>query len=85
MESLSDVAENFGDVNLLFTLLILALLDKSDKEGGGGGGAAGAISLLAGLSLASQLGQSFGGDQPGQSVAATSGGAGVGGQLDMSA
>lgn len=84
LESLSDVAENFGDISLLFTLLILALLDKSDEEGGGGG-VAGALGFLAGLSLASQLGQSFGGNQSGQSIAATGGAGGVGGQLDLSA
>ena len=82
LEALSEVAENFGDISLLFTLLILALLDKNDEDGGG---AAGALGLLVGLSLASQLGQSFGGDQPGQSIAATGGTGGLGGQLDVSA
>lgn len=79
-EALTDVSQNCGDVNLLFTLLILALLDKGDEKGGG---VAGALSILAGLSLASQLGQTLG-NQLGQSIAETSGAGGLGSQLDVS-
>lgn len=80
-EMLSQVGEDFGALDLLFTLLILALLENADKEGSGG---AAVLGFLAGLALASQLGQALS-DGLTQQLAGTAGSGGLGGQLDVSA
>ena len=81
MEALSQNAEDLGNVSLLFTLIILALLEKGDKDDSS---SASVLGFLAGFALASQLGQSLG-SQSGQTVPATTGAAGLGGQLDLQA
>ena len=81
IEALSQGAEDLGNMSLLFTLIILALLEKGDKEGSTGSSVLG---FLAGFALASQLGQSLG-SQSGQSIPATTSAEGLGGQLDLQA
>ena len=77
LEALSDTVKDLTARNLLFTLIILALLEKGDKDGSAG---AAVVGFLAGLSLASQLSQASG-SPANQSVPGID--SGLGGQLDL--
>ena len=79
IEALSQSAEDLGNVSLLFTLIILALLEKGDKDDNG---SSSVLGFLAGFALASQLGQSLG-SQSGQAIPASTGAEGLGSQLDL--
>jgi len=79
LEELGDLMKDLTSADILFALILAAAMQKKDDDESGGGGALG---LLAGLALASELGQLFSSSQAG--VGGISGAEGAaGGQLNL--
>lgn len=54
LQNLAETLKNFSSAEILFTLMLLAAMEKDDKKSGGSSAAMG---LLAGLAMAGQFGR----------------------------
>ncbi len=84
MQQLMESMRDFSSAEILMALILLKALEGDDDDKKGGSSGAG-LALLAGMALAAQLGNMFGGDAAAGVAPVADAGAATGGGLNVTA